>query len=259
VLVDHEFVSRIESFFARDAAAYAITRAELEPGCGAEVAECAGGRVIYMGPGMRVNRAIGVGVAEPARTADVDFIVDFYESRALDAEIVLCPYAHDAVRSRATELGFGLDWFRTVYARAIGPGSPRSPRGRSSSRESTRGTSRRGPISGSSSDDADRERRFTRARNAKPGSPSAATSNAPDSRPSTPRPPSGNRCVPDPHVVWVSDASDKWTKSRGRGLPSRGRAASASRACRSARAGARRRSRCCAATCTSPGGSARVP
>ena len=72
-----------------------------------------------MGPGMYVNRTMGVGVGEPARAADVDFIVDFYASHSLDAEIELCPYADDVLRSRAGELGFRLDWFRTVYARTI--------------------------------------------------------------------------------------------------------------------------------------------
>ena len=170
MLVDHEFVSRIESFFARDAAGYAITRAELEPGCGAEVAECAGGRVIYVGPGMHVNRAVGVGVGEPARAADVDFIVDFYASHAQDAEIELCPYADDAVRSRAAELGFRLDWFRTVYACTIASGSPSSPTG---AFEFTRVDSSNFATWADfwieRSADADRERRFTRARFAKPG------------------------------------------------------------------------------------------
>ena len=91
MIVDRALVSRIEWSFARDAAGLAISRAELEPGCGAEAVDCAGGRVIYMGPGMYVNRAMGVGVSEPARAADVDFIVDFYASHSLDAEIELCP------------------------------------------------------------------------------------------------------------------------------------------------------------------------
>ena len=170
MLVDHELLSRIESFFARDAAGYAITRAELEPGCGAEVAECAGGRVIYMGPGMHVNRAIGVGVGQPAFAKDVDFIVDFYASHAQDAEIELCPHADDAVRSRAAELGFRLDWFRTVYACTIASGSPSF---RTSAFVFTRVDSSNFTTWADfwieRSPDADRERRFTRARNAKPG------------------------------------------------------------------------------------------
>jgi GNAT superfamily N-acetyltransferase len=170
VFVDRALVSRIESSFARDAAGYATTRAELEPGCGAEAIDCAGGRVIYMGPGMYVNRAMGVGVGEPARTADVDFIVDFYASHSLRAEIELCPYADDVVRARAAELGFGLDWFRTVYARTIASRSPGSPR---DDLEFTRvDASNFDTWAGiwiAQSSDPDTERRFTRARHAKPG------------------------------------------------------------------------------------------
>lgn len=170
MLVDHELVARIETSFARDAAGYAITRAELEPGCGAEVAECAGGRVIYMGPGMHVNRAMGVGVGEPAHAEDVDFIVGFYASHAQDAEIELCPYADDAVRARAAELGFRLDWFRTVYARTI---ASRPTPQLSGSFEFTRVDSSNFETWAGAwiehSDDADRERRFTQARHAKPG------------------------------------------------------------------------------------------
>jgi hypothetical protein len=40
VLVDRELVARIESFFARDAAGYALALAEVEPDSGAEVAVC---------------------------------------------------------------------------------------------------------------------------------------------------------------------------------------------------------------------------
>jgi len=170
VFVDRALVSRIESSFARDAAGYAITRAELEPGCGAEAVECAGGRVIYMGPGMYVNRAMGVGVGEPARAADVDFIVDFYASHSLDAEIELCPYADDVLRSRAGELGFRLDWFRTVYSRTIASGSQASPRDEfeftrvdASNFETWAG------IWIEQSSDPYTERRFTQARHAKPG------------------------------------------------------------------------------------------
>ena len=170
MLVDHELVARIESSFARDAAGLAITRAQLEPGCGAEVAECAGGRVIYMGPGMYVNRAIGVGVAEPALVEDVDFIVDFYASHAHDAEIELCPYADDAVRSRAAELGFRLDWFRTVYACAIASSSSSSgTREFEFARVDSSNVTTWADFWIERSADADGERSFTRARHAKPG------------------------------------------------------------------------------------------
>lgn len=127
--------------------------------------------MIYMGPGMHVNRAMGVGVGVPARADDVDFIVDFYASHARDAEIELCPYADDVVRARAAELGFRLDWFRNVYAFALTSSRPPIP---------PTDDVELLPVDTASfatwagmwveqSRDAAVERRFVRARHAKPG------------------------------------------------------------------------------------------
>ena len=53
----------MESFFAETAAETARSLAELEPESGAAVAERAGGTVVYMGPGMYLNRAFALGVS----------------------------------------------------------------------------------------------------------------------------------------------------------------------------------------------------
>ncbi|MDP9333023.1 MAG: GNAT family N-acetyltransferase [Actinomycetota bacterium] len=116
MLVDRALVRRIEGMFARDAAEYAYALRTIDPTSLASVAECAGGRLVYLGPGMFVNRAFGVGIDRPATATDVDMIVEFFAARDCVAEIELCPYAHDAVRARAVELGFGMAWFRNVYA-----------------------------------------------------------------------------------------------------------------------------------------------
>jgi GNAT superfamily N-acetyltransferase len=106
----------METFFAETAAATARALAVLEPESGVVVAERAGGTVVYMGPGMFLNRAFALGVSAPAKPDDVDFVVDFFATRHRRAEIELCPYADDAIRTRAGERGFVLDWFRNVYA-----------------------------------------------------------------------------------------------------------------------------------------------
>ncbi len=116
MLVDRALVRRIEGVFARDAAEYAYALRTIDPTSLASVAECAGGRLVYLGPGMFVNRAFGVGIDRPATATDVDMIVEFFAVRDCAAEIELCPYAHDALRARVVELGFGIAWFRNVYA-----------------------------------------------------------------------------------------------------------------------------------------------
>jgi GNAT superfamily N-acetyltransferase len=118
-VVDGALVARLETFFAETAAATGRSLIALEPEGDAAVAERAGGTVVYMGPGMFLNRAFALGVSEPAGPEDVDFVVDFFAARDRAAEIELCPYAHDAVRARAAERGFALDWFRNVYAARV--------------------------------------------------------------------------------------------------------------------------------------------
>jgi GNAT superfamily N-acetyltransferase len=119
MLVDGALVRRIEGMFARDAAEYAYALRAIQPLSVAAVAECAGGRLVFLEPGMFVNRAFGVGIDRPATATDVDAIVEFFAARDSAAEIELCPYAHDAVRARAMELGFGIVWFRNVYATTL--------------------------------------------------------------------------------------------------------------------------------------------
>ena len=119
MIVDRALVTRLETFFAATAAATTRALMSLEPEGDAAVAERAGGTLTYMGPGMFLNRAFALGVSEPAGADDVDFVVDFYAARDRVAEIELCPYAHDAIRARAAERGFRLDWFRNVYAARV--------------------------------------------------------------------------------------------------------------------------------------------
>jgi hypothetical protein len=81
VLVDRTLVVRVETFFAATAAATARSLAALEPGGGATVAERAGGPVVYMRPGMFLNRAFALGVSMAAEPDDVDFVIDFFTER----------------------------------------------------------------------------------------------------------------------------------------------------------------------------------
>lgn len=116
LVVDRALVQRLETFFAQTVAATGRALIALEPEGDAAVADRAGGTVVHMGPGMFINRAFALGVSEPGGPDDVDFVVDFFAARDRVAEIELCPYAHDAIRERAARRGFGLDWFRNVYA-----------------------------------------------------------------------------------------------------------------------------------------------
>ena len=103
---------------ARRRRASCSTMRDLDPASQAAAAERAGGVVAYTGPGLFVNRAIGMGVGAEADGDDVDFVIDFFDQRRMPAEIELCPFADDRLRTRASERGFAVAWFRTrIHAR----------------------------------------------------------------------------------------------------------------------------------------------
>ncbi len=118
-MITDDLARRVERALAHDAAAWAAAMRRLDPTSPASAVDRAGGAVVHIGAGLYVNRAIGMGVSEEADAADVDFVVDFFDKRRMHAEIELCPYADDRLRRRASERGFSLAWFRTVFTQAV--------------------------------------------------------------------------------------------------------------------------------------------
>ncbi len=123
-MITADLVPRVERELARDAATLVGAMRGLDPTSVASVVTRAGGVVAFTGPGLPVNRAIGLGVADEAGPADLDFVVEFFDKRRMPAEIELCPYADDRLRARASERGFSVAWFREVFVRPIGSRIP---------------------------------------------------------------------------------------------------------------------------------------
>src|SRR4051794_39559326 len=99
-----------------------------DPASQVSAAERSGGVVAFTGPGLFVNRAIGMGVGVEADGDDVDFVIDFFDERRMPAEIELCPFADDRLRARASERGFTVAWFRTMFMLSIDTIEP-APKG----------------------------------------------------------------------------------------------------------------------------------
>ncbi|HEY1739461.1 MAG TPA: hypothetical protein VGI86_12155 [Acidimicrobiia bacterium] len=117
IVITDELVRRVERELAHDGQSLAGAMRRLDPGTDAAAVPRAGGVVVHTGPGLFVNRAIGMGVTEAADADDVDFVIDFFDQRRMPAEIELCPYADDRLRARASERGFAVAWFRTAFTR----------------------------------------------------------------------------------------------------------------------------------------------
>src|SRR4051812_2170316 len=118
-MITDELAPRIERELAHDAVALARTLRALDPTCDASYTDMAGGAAVYSGPGLFVNRAIGMGIGGEAAGEEGDFVIDFFDKRRMPAEIELCPFADDRLRARASERGFAVAWVRTAYTLAI--------------------------------------------------------------------------------------------------------------------------------------------
>ena len=118
ILTD-ELVHRVERTLAHDAATVVATMRAIDPTSHASVVPRAGGVLAHTGPGLPINRAIGMGLDLAVDASDLDAVVDFFDKRRMPAEIELCPFADDGLRARASERGFSVAWFRSVFTRSI--------------------------------------------------------------------------------------------------------------------------------------------
>jgi len=99
-------MQRVMRAWAENAAAFATVLARIDPAWGSETFEVAGGHVVLCGPGMYVNRAIGIG-GERALTDD-EF--DLLESRSaavgVEAAVEVTPASHPELIERLVERGY---------------------------------------------------------------------------------------------------------------------------------------------------------
>jgi hypothetical protein len=113
MITDAALVQRLETSAAR---VIARTAAALD----ARVEPWLGGVLVALGPGMYVNRAVGVGTAEPT-TADLDALEAFFRSADVPPSVEVSSWASTAMVRQLGHRQYRPDWFRNVYARAVGP------------------------------------------------------------------------------------------------------------------------------------------
>ncbi|HEV7280645.1 MAG TPA: GNAT family N-acetyltransferase [Pirellulaceae bacterium] len=78
--------------------------------------EIAGGRICFAGVGSWANQAMGLGMEGPVAEADLDRLVDFFESRGVEPRIEVCPLAHPSLVEGLAARRFLLREFETVLA-----------------------------------------------------------------------------------------------------------------------------------------------
>lgn len=67
------------------------------------------------------NYACGLGLDGPVTGAEIDRLIEFYESRGSEPKIEVCPFADESLIHGLYERGFGVKEFEAVYARDLPP------------------------------------------------------------------------------------------------------------------------------------------
>lgn len=114
--VDVLTAARLELAQAWRATYYARAQLEQQPAPQGDTLTIGGAQVIYGGADVPVNRAIGVGMVEPASLPTIQAIEEFYAVRGAPVRIDLCPLADGALVKLLADRGYQLERFYTVLA-----------------------------------------------------------------------------------------------------------------------------------------------
>lgn len=119
MIVDLPLVRRVEGTAARWAArqvdALCQTLADDTP-CRQELD---GGLLAAMGPGRYVNRGVGLGLGDLPAAALLDQVEAFFTGRGLPPALELTPWASAELVAELRSRGYGVEWFRNVYAHQL--------------------------------------------------------------------------------------------------------------------------------------------
>jgi hypothetical protein len=119
VVIDEELVRRVERTAAGDSAALARALGELEPECRTSVEPLGGGQLVLLGPGMYVNRGVGMGLGVPVTSGDFERLEAACEEMGVPPEVEVCPWAHQSLIEQTAARGYVPVWFRSVLVRRL--------------------------------------------------------------------------------------------------------------------------------------------
>lgn len=124
--VDSDLVRLIESASAQVTAAHADALAGIAPDSGVAVEWFDGAALVALGAGRYVNRAVGFGLGTSDAESTLDALEEFFGPRSLPASAEVSPWVTKELLAGARRRGYGLEWFRDVFARELTDLPPRS-------------------------------------------------------------------------------------------------------------------------------------
>ena len=113
MFVNAELAARLEAVQAWRARHYAQAHAELTGGT-ARTILVGGAPVVYGGPGIPVNRAIGLGIDGPVGAFDLDAVEEFYAVVGEPCAVDLCPLADPTLVQLTAARGYRLTGFMSM-------------------------------------------------------------------------------------------------------------------------------------------------
>ncbi|MCA9291680.1 MAG: hypothetical protein KDA25_11175, partial [Phycisphaerales bacterium] len=84
-----------------------------------EAVPFAGGMMCFAGVGTWASQAYGVGMNGPVDAAEVDAMIDFYESRGCEPRVEVSAYAHQTLLDALAARSFVLREFASVLVRDL--------------------------------------------------------------------------------------------------------------------------------------------
>lgn len=95
MLITQQLAARLEGAVVDQQVGTSLALAALDPGGTARHLRVAGGALLYGGPGMYVNRGMGLGLRERVTSQVLGVVESFYEGVGAPPELELCPHAVD--------------------------------------------------------------------------------------------------------------------------------------------------------------------
>lgn len=128
IFVDSALAVRLEETQAWRAIHYAQASLTQTYAPESTILTIAGAPVIYGGPGLPVNRAIGLGMHGPVTSEDLDAIEAFYNARRASTVIDLCPLADPSLLKLLQTRGYSIrNWMSMLFTPLPTDPDPQNP------------------------------------------------------------------------------------------------------------------------------------
>ncbi len=123
LFASHAIAARIEAADTHQLARCYEAVAKHLPGRPAAMIEVGGGVAPFVGKGLSLSRATGLGMSGPVSDQDLDALEAFYQKHDAEADIGVAPYADQTLFNGLGRRGFRLVQLDTLLALRIEPGT----------------------------------------------------------------------------------------------------------------------------------------